>query len=103
MNINNINNNEPSGLSQLNLEQTAAASKTLENGPSSNASSVSGSTADSIALTSSTSLVQQALNAGSDSRTARVQQLKALVASNQYNPSAQEVSSALVNAHLAGV
>ncbi|HTW66621.1 MAG TPA: flagellar biosynthesis anti-sigma factor FlgM [Bryobacteraceae bacterium] len=102
MTVNNINNNEVSG-SRLNLDQTAASSRTSGAGSAQNSSDASNTGADSIALTSSSSLVQQALNAGSDSRTARVQQLKALVQSNQYQPSAQEVSSALISAHIAGV
>jgi flagellar biosynthesis anti-sigma factor FlgM len=102
MTVNNINNSELSGSSRLGLDQTAATSRSAETGSNQSTSSV-GSGADSIALTSSSGLVQQALHAGSDVRAARVQQLKALVQSNQYLPSAQEVSSALVDAHLAGV
>ncbi|ERR1700734_3793262 len=98
-----VNNNEAPGASRLNLDQTGASSRTTDAAASqtAGASGVT-SAADSISLTSSSGLVQQALSAGSDARTARVQQLKALVQSNQYNPSAQEVSSALISAHIAG-
>jgi anti-sigma28 factor (negative regulator of flagellin synthesis) len=98
-----VNNNEAPGASRLNLDQTTASARTTDVAGS-HASGASGATsgADSISLTSSSSLVQQALSAGSDARAARVQQLKALVQSNQYNPSAQEVSSALISAHIAG-
>jgi flagellar biosynthesis anti-sigma factor FlgM len=98
-----VNNNEAPGASRLNLDQTTASSRTTD-AAASQASGTSGapSGADSISLTSSSGLVQQALSAGSDARAARVQQLKALVQSNQYNPSAQEVSSALISAHIAG-
>lgn len=101
MTVNNINNNEPSGLSQLNLNQTAASSKAADTGAN-QTTGVPGTSSDSIALTSSSSLIQQALSAGSDARTARVQELRALIANNQYNPSAQDVASALIGAHIAG-
>ena len=100
--VNNINNNETSGASRLNLEQTAGSARTEGPGASQNAPSGATAGADSIALTSSSNLVQQALNSGSAARAARVQQLKALVQSNQYLPSAQDVSRALINAHIAG-
>jgi len=98
-----VNNNEVPGASRLNLDQTAASSRTTDAAPSQSAGA-SGATsgADSISLTSSSTLVQQALSAGSDARAARVQQLKALIQSNQYNPSAQEISSAVISAHIAG-
>jgi flagellar biosynthesis anti-sigma factor FlgM len=102
MMINNINNNEAPGVTQTNLDQSTAASRTSESGviPSGPGSSIAAS--DSISLSSSPNLVQQALSAGASARSARVQQLKALVQSNQYQPSAQEVSSALIGAHIAG-
>ena len=102
MTVNNVNNSEVSGSSRLNLDQTTASSRAAGAGSTQNTSGVAGSVGDSIALTSSSSLVQQALNAGSDARTARIQQLKALIQNNQYQPSAQEVSSALISAHIAG-
>ena len=98
-----VNNNEVPGASRLNLDQTAASSRTTDAAPSQSAGA-SGATsgADSISLTSSSTLAQQALSAGSDARAARVQQLRTLIQSNQYNPSAQEISSALIRAHIAG-
>jgi anti-sigma28 factor (negative regulator of flagellin synthesis) len=101
MNINNINNNETSSASRLNLDQTAGSSRTSAAGSNQSTGGV-GTGSDSIALTSSSNLVQLALNAGIDSRSARIQQLRALIQNNQYLPPAQEVSSALVSAHLAG-
>jgi flagellar biosynthesis anti-sigma factor FlgM len=97
-----VNNNETPGASRLNLDQTGSSSRTAQTGASQPAAGVVSPGADSISLTSSSNLVQQALNAGSDARAARVQQLRALVQSNQYQPSAQEVSRALINAHIAG-
>jgi flagellar biosynthesis anti-sigma factor FlgM len=102
-----INNNETSGVSRLNLDQTTASPRAAEatSAPSASAQpSGSGASpvSDSISLSSSPNLVQQALSAGASARSARVQELKALVQNNQYQPSAQEVSSALISAHLAG-
>jgi flagellar biosynthesis anti-sigma factor FlgM len=97
-----VNNNEPPGASRLNLDQAASSSRTAETAGSQAGAGAVNPGADSISLTSSSNLVQQALSAGSDARAARVQQLKALVHSNQYQPSAQEVSRALINAHIAG-
>ena len=101
MNINNIKN-DTSSASRLQLDQTAGSSRTAAAGSDSSSAAVTGSGVDSIALTGSSNLVQQALNAGVDSRAARIQQLRALIQNNQYLPSAQEVSSALISAHLAG-
>ncbi len=102
MTVNNINNNETPGTSRLNLEQTSGSSRTTEASAANASAGAAGTTSDSISLTNSLNLVQQALTAGSSARAARVQQLKALVQNNQYNPSAQEISSALISAHLAG-
>lgn len=101
MTVNNINNNELSGSSRLGLDQAASTSRTSGTGAGQSTGGV-GAGADSIALTGTSNLVQQALHAGSDARAARVQELKALVQSNQYLPSAQEVSGALIDAHIAG-
>lgn len=100
-----INNNDTPDIARL--SQTALG-KAQE---SSRASSTAASAAtgpdaspgdDSISLSSSPNLVQQALNSPSPARAARTQELKALVATGQYNPDAQQVASALVDAHLAG-
>jgi flagellar biosynthesis anti-sigma factor FlgM len=102
-----INNNDTSGVSRLNLDQvnlsqTAASSRTAESGAPPSTGSSNSPGGDSISLSNSPNLVQQALDAGSSARSARVQQLKALIQSNQYQPDAQEVSRALISAHLAG-
>jgi len=102
-----INNNEASGTSRLNLDQTnlSQTSGTSRAGEAGSVQSTSGgasAVSDSISLSNSPDLVQQALNAGADARAERVQQLKALVQSNQYLPSAEEVSQALISSHIAG-
>jgi flagellar biosynthesis anti-sigma factor FlgM len=107
-----INNNENTGvprlnLDQVNLDQSTGSSRASEAVSAQSASAQpAGSGAspvnDSISLSSSPNLVQQALTAGASARSARVQQLKALIQNNQYQPSAQEVSRALISAHVAG-
>lgn len=107
MMINNINNTEAPGVTQTNLDQSTAPSRTSEAASTQGASaqpagSPTSPVNDSISLSSSPNLVQQALSAGASARSARVQQLKALVQNNQYEPSAQEVTRALIGAHIAG-
>lgn len=97
-----INNNLTPDVSLLNLDNTQNASSTAGAAASQSASTAPSPGADSISLSTSPNLVQQALNSSSAARTARTQELKALVASNQYQPSAQEVSSALIDAHITG-
>jgi flagellar biosynthesis anti-sigma factor FlgM len=107
MMINNINNNEAPGLSQTNLDQSTASSRTgqaasAQSSSAQPAGSGAGPAGDSISLSSSQNFVQQALSAGVSARSARVQQLKALVQSGQYQASGLEVSRALIGAHIAG-
>jgi flagellar biosynthesis anti-sigma factor FlgM len=100
-----INNNESPDVSRLNLDQTQQSSRTASAGASkSTSTSATGNSPgdDSISLSNSPNLVQQALASSSSARSARVQELKALVQSNQYQPDAQAVSVALINAHLTG-
>jgi anti-sigma28 factor (negative regulator of flagellin synthesis) len=101
-----INNNEASNASRLNLDQTnldqtSASSRTAEAVSAQPAGVNTSPGGDSISLSSS-NLVQQALSAGASTRSARVQQLKALIQNNQYQPDALEVSRALISAHIAG-
>lgn len=97
-----INNNPTPDVSLLNSGQTQGPSRTAGAGVSQAGATGSTPADDSISLSNSGSLVQQALASSSAARTARTQELKALVQSNQYQPDAQEVSSALVDAHIAG-
>jgi anti-sigma28 factor (negative regulator of flagellin synthesis) len=99
-----INNNDTADVSRASLEQTSL-SKTQGSARTgaSNPASASGAPGDdSITLSNSPNLVQQALSSSNSARSARTQELKALVANNQYQPDAQEVSSALIDAHLSG-
>jgi len=99
-----INNNETPNVSGLNLDKTQGSSRTASPGASKSVTTTDSTPGDdSISLSNSPNLVQQALNASSSVRAARTQELKALVQNNQYQPDAQEVSSALISAHLGGV
>ena len=97
-----INNNEPSDVSRLNFEKTPGASPAQGAGVSKFSTTDSTPGRDSVSLSNSPNLVQQALNSTSSERSSRVQELKALVQSNQYQPDAQDVAGALISAHLVG-
>lgn len=100
-----INNNEPPDVSRLNLDQTSLGktqATSRASGAYNSAGTSSTSEDDSISLSNSPDLVQQALASSSATRSARIQELKALIQNNQYQPDAQEVSSALIDAHLTG-
>jgi flagellar biosynthesis anti-sigma factor FlgM len=100
-----INNNDSPDVSRLSLDQ-ANLNKTPGTARAAGASSTASTSGtpgdDSISLSNSPNLVQQALDSTSSERTARIQELRALVANNQYQPDAQEVSRALIDAHLTG-
>ncbi len=96
-----INNNPTPDVSSLNLDPTQSSARTAGGAaPAPTTDSTPGT--DSISLSNSPNLVQQALSSSSSARSARIQELRALVQSNQYNPDAREVSSALIDAHIAG-
>ena len=98
-----INNNETPDVSRLTLDQTQQSSRTA--GPTASKSTAATDATpgdDTLSLSSSPNLVQQALASSSSARSARVQELKALIANNQYQPDAQEVSRALIDAHRVG-
>ena len=102
-----INNNEPPDVSRLNLDQTnlnrsQAASRAFAAGSANTTATDNTPGDDSISLSNTPNLVQQALNATSPSRAARIQELKSLIQNNQFLPDAQEVSRSLINAHLSG-
>jgi len=98
-----INNNETPNVSGLNLDQTQGSSRAASAGTSKYATTTDSTPGDdSISLSNSPNLVQQALNSSSSARSERIQELKALVQNNQYQPDAQEVSRALISAHLRG-
>ena len=97
-----INNNETSDVSRLNLDKTQGSSPAAGTTASNFAATDSAPGSDSVSLSNLPNLVQQALSSSSPARLSRVQELKALVQSNQYQPDAQEVSRALIDAHITG-
>lgn len=97
-----INNNETPDVSRLNLDKTSGSSAPAGASASKFTSTDSTPGSDSVSLSNSPNLVQQALDSYSSARATRVQELKALVQSNQYQPDAREVSQALIAAHLTG-
>jgi|ERR1019366_6356663 flagellar biosynthesis anti-sigma factor FlgM len=97
-----INNNQTPDVYTSTLDKTQGSSRTASSGTSQPATTDSTPGDDSISLSNSPNLVQQALDSSSSARSARIQELKALVQNNQYQPDAQEVSRALINAHLTG-
>jgi flagellar biosynthesis anti-sigma factor FlgM len=99
-----IVNNNPTADVSLNLDKTQSSPYAAGSGAASNSGNAeSSSKDDSVSLSNPPNLLQQALASSSAARSARVQELKALVQNNQYQPDAQAVSSALIDAHLAGV
>jgi flagellar biosynthesis anti-sigma factor FlgM len=97
-----INNNPTPDASLLNIEKTKNSSPTAGTTATKSAGADTTPGDDSISLSTSPNLVQQALNSSSSERSARIQELKALVQNNQYQPDAQEVSRALIDAHITG-
>lgn len=99
-----VNNNDNPDVTRLSLDQTSLqktqSSSRAAGASASGTDSTSGD--DSISLSNISNFVQQALTSSSSDRAARTQELKALVASGQYQPDAQAVSSALIDAHLQG-
>jgi anti-sigma28 factor (negative regulator of flagellin synthesis) len=97
-----IKNGDTAGVSRTNLDQTSGSRK-IGSAESSGSGSIDRTPGDdSIALSNTNGLVQQALTAGTDARSARILQLQQLVATNQYRVDAGAVASALIDAHLAG-
>jgi flagellar biosynthesis anti-sigma factor FlgM len=97
-----IKNGDTAGVSRTNLDQTSASRK-IGKAASSGSGSVDPTPADdSIALSNTNDLVQQALASGTDARSARILQLRQLFETNQYHVDAAAVASALIDAHLVG-
>src|ERR1700722_7360716 len=97
-----INNNETSDVSRLNLDKTTGSHSAAGTNASKFSTTDSAPGSDSVSLSNFPNLVQQALGSSSPGRASRVQELKALVQSNQYQPDAQEVSRAVIGASITG-
>ena len=98
----NIKPGDNSNPSQINLTQTSEPRDVSRTGASQPASVGGAQNTDSIALSNTSDLVQLALSAGVDARSARVQQLKELYENNQYYAEPLAVSRSLIDAHVSG-
>jgi len=97
-----INNDETRNVSQLDLDRTSGSRPIGDAATTSSTSANQTSANDSIALSTSSDLVQQALSSGAMERTNRIQQLQQLVQSDQYQVDAGSLSKSLIAAHMAG-
>jgi flagellar biosynthesis anti-sigma factor FlgM len=97
-----INNNQTPDISPSNLGNTQSPSRATGTGAYRSAPTDGTPGDDSISLSNSPNLLQQALASSSSARSARVLELQALVRNGQYQPAAQEVSRAMIEAHLTG-
>jgi anti-sigma28 factor (negative regulator of flagellin synthesis) len=88
--------------SQIDLSPSRSARETAPGAGSGTGISGSAAGADRIALSGISELVQQAQNAGSDDRAARVKELRQQIDSNQFEIDPLAVSQALINSSLAG-
>ena len=83
-----------------NIARTGAGKPSMR--PNQSASTGGAASGDAIDLTSHSETFSGALAAGESARAARVSELRQLYLSGQYHVDAYEVSSAIIDAHLAG-
>lgn len=93
---------DTSDLTRMDLNPTRGSREVSGSAGLGSASSSRPPSADSIALSSTSDLVQRTMGAGSEARLARVAELRQQIASGQYQVDAMSVSRALIGAHLAG-
>ena len=98
----NIKTSDATNASQINLNPTPEPRDVSRTSVPESSSQAGSPAPDSIALSNTSGLVQQALSSVSDARTARVNELQQLFQSNQYHADSLAVSRALISAHLAG-
>jgi flagellar biosynthesis anti-sigma factor FlgM len=97
-----INPGDTPDTTRMDLNPTRATSETEGPKASNSGSGSRTSSGDSIALSSTNGLVQQALGAGSAARAARVIELQQQLQNGQYQVDPLSVSRALISSHLAG-
>jgi flagellar biosynthesis anti-sigma factor FlgM len=97
-----INPGDAPDTARIDLNPTRATSETEGPAASNSGSGNRASSGDSIALSTTNGLIQQALGAGSAARAARVIELKQQYQSGQYQADPVAVSRALISSHLAG-
>ncbi len=92
-----INGSDMTSNAELELQLTRSSREAVD----SNTSSVTAGS-DSVALNGTGALAQLASTAGASERADRVEQLKQMVATNQYTVDPDSVSRALIGAHMVG-
>lgn len=95
-----INDNDVLSSSLLNIARTGAGNTSMR--PNSPSTANKPDTGDAIDVSSRSEVFSSALTAGEGARASRVAELRQLFLSGQYNPDANEVSGAIIDAHLAG-
>ncbi len=97
-----INPGDTPDTTRMDLNSTRATSETEGAAAPNSGSGNRTSSSDSIALSTTNGLIQQALGAGSAARAARVIELQQQFQSGQYQVDPMAVSRALISSHLAG-
>jgi flagellar biosynthesis anti-sigma factor FlgM len=97
-----INPGDTPDTTRMDLNPTRATSETEGAAASNSGSGNRSSSSDSIALSTTNGLIQQALGAGSAARAARLIELQRQFQSGQYQVDPMAVSRALISSHLAG-
>jgi anti-sigma28 factor (negative regulator of flagellin synthesis) len=98
-----INNGAQPNDAISNLDRASSSREVGTGGASESASTNSTNKEDWITLSNGSELIQQARTAQSPDRTARIQQIKNLIQTDQYNVDPVTVGRALVDAHLSGI
>jgi flagellar biosynthesis anti-sigma factor FlgM len=96
-----INESDPLQIEKPQSERVTSTPKTGSNSSGPVTTSTTGSS-DGIDLGSQLALLSQALQSGADERSSRVDQLKALVQSGQYQVDSGALSESIVGAALNG-
>jgi hypothetical protein len=98
-----INNGALPNAATPDLDRASVSREVGTSGASGSASTDPTATEDRITLSNGNELIQKALTAPSADRSNRIQQLKNLIQTNQYNVDPVTVGRALVDAQLSGV
>lgn len=104
MNINELKSNEREALNipKPQSDRLYEALKTTSGSSSTVASTTPAAGQDQIELGSQSGLVSQVQNAGAEDRASRIQQLRALVQSGQYQVDTAALSQSIVGATISG-
>jgi len=92
-----INDKDVLSSSPQNIARTGAGNNSMR--PNQSSSTTAAGSRDAVDLSSRSQVFSDALTAGESARSARVEQLRQLYASGQYQVDSQEVSRAIIDAH----